>query len=86
MEQPRCGSGAGAGQKNLARWLPAHWARAVPGKAAFEFDPRDYTWKSKATGLAVSGKGPAAAMPVFQGKSKFPADPVNDPAILERER
>jgi hypothetical protein len=52
-----------AAKEALRRWLPREWAKPLPGKGAFEFDPAEYRWRSKATGVEVSAKGPAAAMP-----------------------
>jgi arylsulfatase A-like enzyme len=34
-------------KKRLARRLPAHDASPAPGKSAYVFDPRSYTWKRK---------------------------------------
>lgn len=36
-----------------ARWLPKAWARSVPGKKAFAFDPDTYSWKERATGRTI---------------------------------
>ncbi|MES2692405.1 MAG: sulfatase [Verrucomicrobiota bacterium] len=36
-----------------ARWLPTRWAKAVPGKKAFDFDPTTYSWKNRATGQVI---------------------------------
>ncbi len=47
----------------LSRWLPKQWAAPVAGKDAFVFDADEYSWRAKATGLVISGRGPAAAMP-----------------------
>jgi arylsulfatase A-like enzyme len=56
-----------ATKAELRRWLPKQWAPPLPGKDAFVFDPDEYSWRAKATGLVISGRGPASAMPKRQG-------------------
>jgi arylsulfatase A-like enzyme len=52
-----------ATREELGRWLPKRWAAPLPGKDAFTFDPDEYSWRAKASGLVISARGPSAAMP-----------------------
>lgn len=42
--------------KNLSRWIPKKWAKSAPTKAAYQFDPKSFTWTHKQTGKVTSGK------------------------------
>lgn len=52
-----------ATKEELRRWLPQRWAAPLPGKDAFVFDPDEYSWRAKGSGVVISARGPAAAMP-----------------------
>jgi choline-sulfatase len=64
-----------AAKAELSRWLPTRWALPLPGKGAFTFDPDDYSWRAKSTGLTISARGPEAAMPKRQAPPRALATP-----------
>ena len=49
----------GETKRKLAKALPRTWAKPIPSKGAFQFDPATYTWTNKKTGKKTSGKQPS---------------------------
>tara|TARA_R110002049_G_scaffold4601_5_gene32293 strand:+ start:414635 stop:417367 length:2733 start_codon:yes stop_codon:yes gene_type:complete len=44
-----------AKKKKLAGWISKRWADSAPTKAAFHFDPKNFTWTHKTTGHITHG-------------------------------
>lgn len=42
-------------KSELSHWLPKSWAEPAASKSAFEFNPDEFTWRSKATGQLIDG-------------------------------
>jgi len=42
-------------KERLARFVPQKWAAPVLSKKAFQFNPKNYTWKHKKTGRIIEG-------------------------------
>ncbi len=42
-------------KRQLAKYLPAKWAKPLPSKASFLFDPESFSWTDKKTGKVISG-------------------------------